>query len=178
LKKNYIYTTRKLNDYFDEIKDIPFGKRLPNAIYMYRFSGARLSSQLRGLIQGQSWGYHCGRRFNVLKFNTLEPIMSFLSYPDFLVKAHPELKFAVHVKVLEGSTYEVDYSKRDNPPILHRKELMLPEGFPGREEMLNMTQEEEALGLYDEPSTIGNRKQWEDLCKSKGIKYKGHQLIK
>ncbi len=64
-----------------------------------------------------------------------------------------------------------------NPPILHRKELLLPADHPRRAEYAALTQACESIGLFDEPTRIGYRRQWEQLLRDKGYRVVGHQLV-
>lgn len=59
-----------------------------------------------------------------------------------------------------------------NPPILHRKELLLPLEHTEIARFQEMTSTAEALGLFDDPSRIGFQNQW-----GKMIAAKGYQLI-
>jgi hypothetical protein len=67
-----------------------------------------------------------GPEFNLLKFHTASPEISFLAYPDFEKHPHPALKESVIVDLVTGKTRRDDYGTRANPPILHRKETFLP----------------------------------------------------
>ncbi|MEA3274479.1 MAG: hypothetical protein U9Q81_04135 [Pseudomonadota bacterium] len=60
------------------------------------------------------------------------------------------------------------YEDSLNPPILHRKELLLPEDHPRRTEYAALTQAAETIGLFDEPTRTGYRRQWEQLVREKG----------
>jgi len=51
--------------------------------------------------------------------------LSFLFYPDFEKDPHPALAKSIEVWIKEGKCVIVDYSKRENPPILHRKECFV-----------------------------------------------------
>lgn len=166
-----------IEKYLDAIEQIPFGKKLPTATYMYRYSGKRLPKDLRAAIKHfESW-YVAGQKYNVIKFHTNMPVISFLSYPKFIVDTHPTLAYVKNINFEDGSEQNFDYSKRDNPPILHRKELMVPEDFPGREFMCQVTAIEEQLGLYDDTSIIGTRNGWYKVIEYKGVEKQREELI-
>ena len=63
-----------------------------------------------------------------------------------------------------------------NPPILHRKELLLSPGDPRISEFAQLSVAEEAAGLLDSTSTIGFRLNWERLLTSRGFTTDGHSL--
>ena len=69
------------------------------------------------------------------------------------------------------------YADSLNPPILHRKELLLPADHPRRAEFAALTEACEAIGLFDEPTRIGYRRQWLDLVREKGYRLAGHALV-
>ena len=169
-----------VDEYEEALATLPFGKRLPEAVYIYRFSGYRLHPTLRKLIDDCAYWYDISRRYNVIKLYKSQPCVTFLCYPTFLTEAHPALVAAVHVKLdkKDLGKVETDYSKYKNPPILHRKECMLPERFRGRDEMIAMTKAEEALGLYENTSAIGTRDGWNKLLNEKGVYHEGHRVKK
>ncbi len=69
------------------------------------------------------------------------------------------------------------YADSLNPPILHRKELLLPADHPRRAEFAALTEACEAIGLFDEPTRIGYRRQWLDLVREKGYRIEDHALV-
>jgi DNA phosphorothioation-associated putative methyltransferase len=69
------------------------------------------------------------------------------------------------------------YQDSLTPPILHRKELMLPEEHPRRAEFEALTKTAEAIGLFQEPTRIGFREQWLRLVRERGYQIVGHELI-
>ena len=64
-----------------------------------------------------------------------------------------------------------------SPPVLHRKELMLPGDHPRRAEFQALTQAAEAIGLFRDPRRIGFRDQWLRLVHENGYQIVGHELI-
>jgi hypothetical protein len=69
------------------------------------------------------------------------------------------------------------YADSLNPPILHRKELLLAADHPRRAEFAALTEACESIGLFDEPTRIGHRRQWLDLVREKGYRIEGHALV-
>lgn len=64
-----------------------------------------------------------------------------------------------------------------NPPILHRKELLLPADDPRREAWAALTAACESVGLFDDPRRIGYRRQWEQLVRGRGYRVVEHALV-
>jgi len=69
------------------------------------------------------------------------------------------------------------YADSLNPPILHRKELMLPADHPRRTEYEALTCAAQAVGLFDEPRRIGYRRQWLALVREQSYRIEGHALV-
>ncbi|NJL07071.1 MAG: DNA phosphorothioation-associated putative methyltransferase [Methylacidiphilales bacterium] len=116
-----------------------------------------------------------GFQWNVAKIS--RGAVSLLLYEDFDVVAFPALLASFKVDLRSGKTSETDYSRRPNPPILHRKELLLPEDDPRRPRFAALTRTAEEHGLFAEPSRIGTRRQWLDLLSLKGLRIEGQALV-
>ncbi len=69
------------------------------------------------------------------------------------------------------------FSESHNPPILHRKETLVGTDYPLYETFRKLTQAEEEAGLFEYPSKIGFRREWERLFKRMRLRIEGHQLI-
>ncbi len=146
------------------------GKRLPDALYVHPAGLADLHVLLR-LVEG------CARAFvgevedaNLIKLHLIRPAVGYLSYPDFDADPHPALTRAVDVDLAARSVRVTDYSARANPPILHRRELFVPEGYPGRAGMAEITRREEDIGLYlNGTSEIGTRDGWKATIARHGV---------
>jgi hypothetical protein len=165
-----------LCEYQSCLEEIPYGKRLPGALYIYRDDASRLGEKLEALLARIASIFGADDRYNVIKFRVDELKLSFLSYPDFLDDPHPVLRHAVTVDLATGRYRATDYSNSLNPPILHRKETFLRPDHPMREQFAALTRTEETAGLYDETETIGFKLNWERLLKSKGLSILGHEL--
>lgn len=115
--------------------------------------------------------------FNVVRFDQSGPQVALLQYRDYFEDPFPPLAASWLVDLTTGEVGHRTYEDSLNPPILHRKELLLPEGHPRREEFAALTQACEAVGLFDQPTRIGYRRQWEQLVREKGYRIVGHQLL-
>jgi hypothetical protein len=156
----------------------PFGKRLPGAVYLIDpGDDARIPSLLRITVAELRKRLDIGPEFNLLKFHTASPKISFLAYPDFEKDPHPALKESVLVDLVTGKTRRDDYRTRANPPILHRKETFLPPEHPLHAKFAKLTRQEETAGLLEDTSRIGFRLNWERALAAKGLAFKGHRLV-
>ena len=70
-----------------------------------------------------------------------------------------------------------DYSQSLNPPILHRKELLISPDHSDHPRFAALTRTAESLGLFDNPTRIGFRASWLELVRSKGYDLQGHEFV-
>lgn len=165
-----------LLEYQSLIGNIPFGKRLPNALYILRDSETNLGQELNQILQILAIQHELGDQYNLIKFRTDELKLSFLSYPEFMQEAHPALRHAVTIDLVTGKARRTDYAGNHNPPILHRKETFLPKPHPEWAKFETLTRAEEAAGLYEHTATIGFKLNWDKLLKERGLVIQGHRL--
>jgi DNA phosphorothioation-associated putative methyltransferase len=165
----------KADEYSAAVAQLPFGKKLPDAVYIYSLAGD-LPEPLRSLVVPLRQRLQLTEAFNVVKFST-DFAVSFLEYRDFFTDPHPSLARAIRVNLAAGKVKELQYDIRVNPPILHRKETLLPLDHPDRPRFAQLTQQEEDAGLFDDPRTIGFKANWESLLREKGLGYEGHALV-
>ncbi|MSV82270.1 MAG: DNA phosphorothioation-associated putative methyltransferase [Actinobacteria bacterium] len=151
------------------------GKLTPEALYVHVAALPVLPAALR-VYAG------CGQALTgrveeatILKLHRQKPQVSFLSYPRFDADAHPALATSIVARLRELNVSYKDFSQRDNPPILHRKETFVSPDYPGRPKFAALTAKEERLGLLDSP-TIGTRVGWEAALRDAGWMIRGHQV--
>ena len=115
---------------------------------------------------------------NVAKVNLRTGRVSLLAYPGFFEDSFPELAAAWVFQ--SGATSPSSFRRYDdtlNPPILHRKERLVSEGHPDRVHWEATTKAAEAIGLFDDTSTIGFRLNWQRLIASKGYMLVNHEFV-
>jgi len=157
------------NDYKSIVKSVKIGKHLPNAIYIHKSAIKLLPSDLINFIHTISIQYELkNKKWNLLKIFKRDFKLSFLNYPDFDIHSYPQLFESYNVDLLKQKLRQANYKKSNNPPILHRKETFVTHDYPNISVFKNITIEGERIGLYDSPKTIGFKKNWERLIKSKG----------
>jgi DNA phosphorothioation-associated putative methyltransferase len=169
----------ELKQFVDWISSIPYGKKLPGALYIARPTDwSNLSPELSATIERGMIAAMPDPEWNLLKLHTDQVAISFLTYPDFDLDPHPALAEAVKINMNSGTISKTDYRKRANSPILHRKETFLPANDPRVPIFTSLTKQEEQAGLLRDLSRIGMRIHWETLLKRCGLSYEGHQLVK
>ena len=106
--------------------------------------------------------------FNVVKLDRRSRV-SFLRYEDFDAP-FPALLAALSCDVERGTCRRTDYAGRRNPPILHRKELLLPADDPRVGDAERLTQRLEAAGAFVDTKSIGTRDGWHRRLAELGVK--------
>ena len=156
----------------------PVGKRTPSAIYVHESALDALPPLLR-LYEG------CARRYigrveeaNLIKLHTEEPMVSYLSYPQFESDPHPALAESLAVHLQTFRVRERDYRTSRNPPILHRKETFLVPAHPLHAKFARLTRQEESKGLFEETSRIGTRDGWGQRLRNQGLALRGHRVVR
>lgn len=165
-------------EYKQAVAALPYGKRLPQAVYLFFDDSFPLPDPLGALIGQVRRRFAPERTHNLLKFHTESFKVSLLHYPDFFDDPHPALLEAVIVDLATGQSKTLSYTGKDSPPILHRKETMVPADHPLRDLFAALTAQEEELGLLKESSRIGFRRNWEEVLRSAGISFEGHRIIR
>ena len=69
-----------------------------------------------------------------------------------------------------------DYRRSENPPVLHRKELLVAADYRGRDRFARLTAQETAHGLFADLQSIGTRVGWSSALESHGLQVRGHRL--
>lgn len=145
-----------------------YGKTLQDATYTHQSTLTPLNLQYP--IPKSDW--------NVLKLSHTTNRISFLLYEDFDTTPHPALLKSSIYNPETGEIKELSYEGRNNPPILHRKELFVTPDYPHYNLFKSLTEAEEEAGLYQDTKRIGFRTFWDSLLKKKGLTIQDHQLIK
>lgn len=104
--------------------------------------------------------------FNVVKLSRTR--LSFLRYEHF-AQPFPALLAALTCDMADGTSRFTDYSSRANPPILHRKELLLPADHPLVPGAAQLTECLERLGAFKDTTRIGTRDGWNARLRSLGV---------
>ena len=156
----------------------PVGKVTPSAIYVHESALDSLPPLLR-LYEG------CARRYigraedaNLVKLHTTEPMISYLSYPEFESDPHPVLAHSLAVHLQTFRLRERDYRNSRNPPILHRKETFITPEHPLHAKFERLTRLEEAKGLFEDTTRIGTLEGWSQQLKSKQVTLRGHRVVR
>lgn len=158
-------------DFAKLVANVSVGKTTPNAKYVHHsaIEGTALLEFIKRILTALKLSDF---KWNIAKFSKHEFQFSVLSYPKFDELAYPELHKSVFVDLNEKRHRINDYTNTDNPPILHRKELMVLSDYPLFDEFEIITQEGESAGLYENSRIIGFKLGWEAT-----INRAGYELV-
>lgn len=153
------------------------GKRVGGRLYVHRLAVPWLDAPLAEIVAVALAACPAAASANVLKIDETAQQVSALEYPDFFETPFPALLQAWHIRVSDGQVSYRSYADSANPPILHRKELLLPPDYPGRGEFAALTAQAEMLGLFEDSHLIGFAQAWESRIARAGYYLSGHQLL-
>lgn len=115
--------------------------------------------------------------WNVAKIHLKdEENISLLYYPDFYEIAFPALSESYKYIAAQKRFTKRNYSKL-NPPILHRKELLLCKEDIRYQQFVELTKTLEANGAYQEMHKFGTKIKWEERLKKMQIQVIGHEVF-
>lgn len=115
--------------------------------------------------------------YNLIRVDADGSHVALLHYPGFFDEPFPVLRESWRVDLANGTVGYRSHADSLNPPILHRKELLLPADHPRRAEYAALTAAAESIGLFDQPTRIGYQRQWLALVREKGYRIVGHILV-
>lgn len=155
------------------------GKRVGKDVYVHMSAIGLLPPHLALSVEQavQCMGVTPGH-FNVVRISDDGRSVSLLDYPRFLDDPFPRLRKSCHIVLSEPTVVSRrNYSDSINPPVLHRKELLLAPDDPRRREFAETTCAAEAIGLFDNPTRIGFAADWEALIEEKGYRLDGVHFV-
>jgi len=154
--------------YKNYVKKISTGKKLPGALYIHESVLDAIPKELRAFLEKTiiDLGLDTAE-WNIIKFSLNNFGLSLLHYPDFFKISYPALHCSYTINLTQNTYRKTNYTKSQNPPILHRKEAFLLPDHPSVQVFEKITSEGEAIGLYENSKSIGFRKSWLYLIESK-----------
>jgi len=165
------------SDYRECIGALNFGKRVGLFLYVHLDGLDELPKPIRAFAAFAS--ELAGKEsfeFNIFKIGTKQTTISLLNYPGFWQQAFPLLSQSAKLDLDTHELRITNYQERDNQPVLHRKELLLPPGHPRYEGFSELTSQAEEIGLFKKPKSIGLSKGWKKALAEADVKVVGHTL--
>ena len=157
----------------------PPGKRVGDAVYLHISAISGLDAQATEAINAAVRRTGIERQaFNVVKLSGKGPKrISLLAYQRFNASPFPALLDSWTVDTETGDWSHRSYRDSRNPPILHRKELLLPSNDPRRPTFARLTETLENRGLFVDPKSIGFKRQWDTRLRKAGIVIVNHEVV-
>ena len=152
------------------------GKRVGGDLYIHKVGVGELPDEDRELVETSSGSLDASEcSWNVVRI--ANDNIAFLTYLDFEDAPFPLLERSVRFDLLDGRKSVRDFSGYSNPPILHRKELLLPLDHPRRAEFEKLTKALDEHGVFYDAHKIGHKAQWEARLSAHGIRMSGHDIL-
>ena len=153
----------------------PVGKIVGDSLYAHRSIVDQLPSLSRLQIVG---GFQIVGEieFDIVKLSADGRKVSFLRYPRFDTDAHPTLAHSLSIYLPKAEYSFRDFKDSDNPPILHRKDVLVDDTYPLYQKFRALTKQEEKKSLLSRPD-IGHKKAWEHILEEAGLVVRGHRLL-
>jgi DNA phosphorothioation-associated putative methyltransferase len=149
------------------------GKLVRGALYVHREAIDGLAEVTRAKIdQAAAKGTP---RWNVARVK--KDVVALLEYEDFDTAAFPRLIASTRVELATGRHTRTDFSRSDNPPILHRKEQLLMSHDPRVARWTETTRKLEAKGMFKDSYAIGRRKAWTERLAAAGLSVVGDEVV-
>lgn len=105
-------------------------------------------------------GLQAGADYNIVKYDINGQALSLLWYPGFFNDPFPALEKSYRIDLKFKRVEKRSYQTSLNPPILHRKELLLSQDDPHSPPFRELTATAEQLGLFENPIHIGFKQAW------------------
>ena len=159
----------------DALSALTGGKRVHQHTYIHVSLLDEQNDALRILVDKARRRAGIDREsYNVIRFSHVSNEIGLLSYPQFFEDPFPSLEISYLVDLSTKRVTRTDFSSRDNPPILHRKELFLSPDHPCREKFAQLTAALVERGVFAESRRIGFRRFWEEKLSADGVKVVDH----
>ena len=157
-----------------ESERVRMGKRADGALYLHTSAIQELEEGARALVASVEAAAGTFK-WNVAKIGP--KAVSLLLYEEFETVAFPALLASFRLELTTGKSATIDFHLRDNPPILHRKEMLLSREHPSRPRFAALTRAAEEHGLFREPNKIGTRARWAERVALAGLRIEGQRLV-
>jgi DNA phosphorothioation-associated putative methyltransferase len=155
------------------------GKRVADHLYAHITAVMRWPEAMRTRIDEAASLVQvtAGEHYNVVKMHESGEQLSLLAYDDFDASPFPSLSKSWRVNLLTANVVYRDYARSSNPPILHRKELLLAPDDPRVACWAELTRTAESLGLFEKANRIGFRAQWLEQIAARGYTLDGGEFV-
>lgn len=153
------------------------GQQRPNSLWVHVSVLDQLDPLLR-LYEGCA-ARTLGRpeEATLVKFHVQKPQITYLFCPNFDKHPHPALHTSMAIGLRDLHVRYRDYDL-DNPPLLHQKDQLVTEDYPGYAKFAKLSRQERKWGLLEDPKAIFDRRGWEQCLADHGAELRGHRLVR
>lgn len=160
-----------------DLGEAPFGKRVASRVYVHASAIELFPEQFQQAFASACEVAGLGNdSFNVVRF-AADGTVALLHYQAFFDDGFPTLVASWNVDLGRGTVSSRSYAQDRNPPILHRKEMLLGPDHPRFTEFHALTSRAEELGLFEETESIGTRLVWQAPLSRLGLAVRGNAIV-
>jgi len=154
------------------------GKRVGGFMYIHKSGQKLLSKEYLKTIEKSLPLLSDFSTWNVIKLNIKNPKqLSFLEYESFKYYEFPTLFRSCQVD-LQLQKIKVRRHSANNPPVLHRKELLVHPNHPELEKFQRLTAELENMGAFKNIVKLGTKLRWQEELVRLQITVQNHMAIR
>jgi DNA phosphorothioation-associated putative methyltransferase len=154
------------------------GKIIGGFMYAHKSALPFLSEDLTKSLNNALQLLRDFKHWNVIKFSLKDvEKLSFLEYESFEETEFPCLIHSCQVD-LNLQTIKIRKHSTSNPPVLHRKELLMRPDHPELTKFQSLTLQLENLGAFKNIVKLGTKLRWQDELDGLNIVIKGHVVTK
>lgn len=150
------------------------GKLVRGALYVHREAIHALAEDHRTMIDS-AVAQAGSPRWNVARLE--KGAVGLLDYEDFDAAAFPRLIASTRVNLATGEHSRTDFTRSDNPLILHRKEQLVAPDDPRVHRWAETTRQLVNKGLFRDNHAIGRQRAWTERLASAGLTAAGDEVV-
>ena len=150
------------------------GKLVRGALYVHRDAIDGLANDARAKVD-QAVRVASHADWNVARLES--DVVALLEYEDFNTAAFPRLIASTRVNLATAEHARTDFSRSDNPLILHRKERLLMAHDSRVARWTETTRKLVEKGLFKDSHTIGRQRAWTERLAQAGLTIVGDEVV-
>lgn len=151
------------------------GKRIGGYMYAHINALSVLPYKYRSITEAAIKLNNEFNTWNVVKLSLKDTEkLSLLEYDNFDLIEFPCLHHSCQID-LKMETLKLRKHSSKNPPVLHRKELLVHPEYPELTKFKNLTLQLEKLGAFANIVKLGTKLRWQDELKRLKISVKNHE---
>jgi hypothetical protein len=154
------------------------GKRVGGFMYIHKSGQKLIASKYSDAIEKSLPLLNDFATWNVIKLNIKNPEkLPFLEYESFEQAEFPVLFRSCQID-LKLRKIQIREHSKNNPPVLHRKELLVHPNHPDREKFQGLTAQLESMGAFENIVKLGTKLRWQAELARLAITVHNHLAIR